>query len=304
MTALALLLPAVALAVGPPAAGAAAPAAPSAHPKRCSVIAHGSRDLRVRARVVGCRFAVRWSRAYLRSRARPRGYSCSRPGGSIALYCRKGDRTYWAERLGAAARAAHPGHGPGQVLIGAGTYSPRTIRVATGDRVLWFWNGPDVNHTVTAEPGQAEAFDSDPGGIPLHQRNHVYSHDFTQAGSFRYFCRVHPETMQGVVEVVAPPPGDVTRPVLSRVRASSTTGRLRFTVSEPATVLVRVERRRKSRWRARRDFDVAAKRGQNRARMPLRGLGAGAYRARLVAYDDADNASREAIVRFRLATSA
>jgi len=70
----------------------------SAHAaKRCGTIAGG--QYRVRARVAGCRFARKWSRAYLRSSAKPRGYACSRPGHRIALYCRKRDRTYWAEQL-------------------------------------------------------------------------------------------------------------------------------------------------------------------------------------------------------------
>jgi len=285
----------------PTAASAAPPAAePSAHPKRCGLIARGSRDYRVRARVVTCRFAVKWSRAYFRRGARPRGYSCSRPGGSFPFFCRKGRRQYWAERLGASARAAHPGHGPSQVVVGGGAFFPNVVRVATDDTVLWFWNGPDLNHTVTSDPGQAESFDSDPTGVPVHPRNDVHSHRFTHVGRFTYFCRIHPTTMRGAVEVVEPPAVDETRPRLSRVRANGATRRLRFRVSERATVLARIERPRRGRWRAVRSFDLTAKRGRNRARMPLRGLAPGRYRARLVAYDRADNGSRPAFARFRL----
>lgn len=291
----------VAALAAPATASAAAPRAePSAHPKRCAVIARGSRDYRVRARVVTCRFAVRWSRAYFRRRARPSGYSCSRPGGSFPFFCRKGRRQYWAERLGASARAAHPGHGPSQVSVGGGAFFPNAITVATDDTVLWFWTGPDLNHTVTADPGQAESFDSDPTGVPVHPRNDVFSHRFTHVGRFTYFCRVHPATMRGAVQVVKPPPLDETRPRLSRVRANGASGYLRFRSSERATVLARIERRRRGRWRAARSFDVEAKRGRNRARMPLRGLASGRYRARLVAYDRADNGSRAAFARFRL----
>ena len=71
---------------------------PSAHGgKRCGTIANGK--YRVRARVAGCEFARRWSRAYLRNGSKPSGYSCLRPGTNVVLYCRKGDRVYWAERL-------------------------------------------------------------------------------------------------------------------------------------------------------------------------------------------------------------
>jgi hypothetical protein len=86
-----------ALAALPAAPAQAAPAEPAAHAaKRCGTIANGK--YRVRARVARCTFARRWSRAYLRSGSRPRGYACSRPGSGIALYCRKGDRSFWAER--------------------------------------------------------------------------------------------------------------------------------------------------------------------------------------------------------------
>jgi hypothetical protein len=98
MRGLACLICTAALAAAVPAsAGATVPADPSAHAaKRCGTIAGGK--YRVRARIVGCDFAVRWSRAYLRRGSRPSGYSCSRPGSGVAVYCRKGDRTFWAER--------------------------------------------------------------------------------------------------------------------------------------------------------------------------------------------------------------
>jgi plastocyanin len=300
MRRMATLVPLAALVAVLPAPAGAEPAAPSAHAKRCGVIAKGSRDYRVRARVVRCRFAVRWSRAFLHRGGKPRGYSCSRPSDAIPLYCRKGRRVYWAERLGYAARAAHPGHGPGEVLVGLGRFRPGSITVATDDTVLWFWDGPDLNHTVTADPGQAESFDSDPTGVPLHPAGDVYSHRFTRQGSFTYFCRVHPDTMRGTVEVVEPPPVDRIRPRLSRVRANGATRRLKFTTSEPATVLARVERRRGGRWRMSLDFDVAADRGRNRVRMPVAGLREGSYRVALVAYDGADNSSRRAVARFRI----
>lgn len=101
MSKLACLICAAALAVVPAAsvAGVAAPGGSpeaSAHVvKRCGTISGG--NYRVRARATTCRFARKWSAAYLRSGAKPSGYACSRPGHGIALYCRKGNRQYWAE---------------------------------------------------------------------------------------------------------------------------------------------------------------------------------------------------------------
>ncbi len=75
------------------AAGGGSPEASAHVTKRCGTVG----NYRVRARAVSCRFARKWSRAYLRSGARPSGYACSRPGHGIRLYCRKGARQYWAE---------------------------------------------------------------------------------------------------------------------------------------------------------------------------------------------------------------
>jgi hypothetical protein len=87
---------AVLLAALPASAAAAPPAEPSAHSaKRCAKISGGR--YRVRAVKVSCDLAVRWSRAYLRSGRRPRGYTCYRPAGIVVIYCRKGDRSFWAE---------------------------------------------------------------------------------------------------------------------------------------------------------------------------------------------------------------
>lgn len=198
-----------------------------------------------------------------------------------------------------AVASAHPGHGPEQVLIARGAFALPKVTVGTGDTVLWLWSGPDVEHSVTADPGQNESFDSDPSGTPSHRIFDVYSHRFTQLGRFTYHCRVHPDTMRGEVEVVAlPSTNDRRRPSITRVRVRA--GRLRFTASERATVLVRIERRHLRRWRASRDLDVKARRGRNRVRLPLRGLEPGSYRIRMTAYDAADNRSRTLQRRFRL----
>lgn len=80
------------------------PAAPAAHARNCGVIynvKHG-RDYRVRAArgLVGCDFARRWSKRYIRHGTHPRRWSCSHPGGTIAFYCRNGgSKFYYAEKL-------------------------------------------------------------------------------------------------------------------------------------------------------------------------------------------------------------
>jgi plastocyanin len=281
---------------------AAVQAATAGHEaKRCGVLAKGSADHRIKARKVTCRFALKWSRAYLNRRAVPAGFDCYRPGTNVTFYCANGAKAYWAERLGAAAAAAaHPGHGPVPVAVGEGAFRPADLTVGTGDTVLWIWSGPDLDHTVTADPGQTEQFDSDPGGAPDHRPDDSFAHLFSRPGTYSYFCRRHPGQMRGTIRVVRLPPGDPKPPRLTRARVGSKGRRIAFRLSEGAVVLARIQRRTGTAWRSARDFNVFARRGRNRARLPLRGLAPGRYRVRLTAYDDADNASRPAFVPLRV----
>jgi plastocyanin len=62
-------------------------------------------------------------------------------------------------------------------------YAPATITVHAGDTVRWI-NDDDDAHTVTATDG---SFDSK--GI---DSNGTWSHTFTKAGTYKYFCELHP----------------------------------------------------------------------------------------------------------------
>ena len=134
---------------------------------------------------------------------------------------------------------------------------PAETRVATGDTVVWKWLGPAGDHSVTADPGQAESFDSDPGKAPsaiAHPAGFTFTHRFTQTGRFTYRCRVHP-AMTGEVTVIALPPRDVKRPALSKLsvrpgrvcprstsRCRATRAYVHLSLSEPATVVGRMDR--------------------------------------------------------------
>jgi plastocyanin len=264
--------------------------------KPCGIVAKGAADYRIKARKVTCRFARKWSRAYLNRRGTPNAFDCYRPNTTVTFYCADGAKAYWGERL--TATAAHPGHGPVLVDVGGLAFKPADIRVGTSDTVLWIWTGPDVDHTVTADPGQAEQFDSDPEGGPSRRLDDSFAHRFTRPGSYTYFCRRHPDRMKGKVRVVElAGPGDTSPPRLARVRVGEAGRRLAFRLSERAVVLARIQTRARESWRSVRDFNVFARKGRNRARIPLRGLPPGRYRLRLTAYDDADNPSRPAFAR-------
>jgi LPXTG-motif cell wall-anchored protein len=87
------------------------------------------------------------------------------------------------------------------VSIGDNFYSPASVTISVGDTVTWTNNGA-APHTATADNG---SFDSSPG-CPANvdaclQPGDTYSHTFSAAGTFGYFCKVHGQSMSGTVVV-------------------------------------------------------------------------------------------------------
>jgi plastocyanin len=72
------------------------------------------------------------------------------------------------------------------------TYGPDPVTVQTGGKVIWV-NRDTAPHTATADDG---SFDT--GTI---ERGKLGSETFKEAGTYPYFCEIHP-TMHGTVEVV------------------------------------------------------------------------------------------------------
>lgn len=71
-------------------------------------------------------------------------------------------------------------------------YGPDPVTVQVGGKVTW-QNEDTAPHTATADDG---SFDT--GTI---EQGKIKSETFKQAGTFTYFCEIHP-TMHGTVEVV------------------------------------------------------------------------------------------------------
>jgi plastocyanin len=86
---------------------------------------------------------------------------------------------------GAAARSE-------KVKIVEFVYGPDPVTVQTGGKVIW-QNEDTAPHTATADDG---SFDTD-----TIEQGKIKSETFKQAGTFTYFCEIHP-TMHGTVEVV------------------------------------------------------------------------------------------------------
>ena len=200
---------------------------------------------------------------------------------------------------------AHPGHGAEPVTIDgdAFRYTPQSVTVAVGDTVVWFWQGAVArNHSVTADSGQAEQFDSDPGGPPTndtHPAGDSFSHVFTHEGRFTYHCRVHSD-MTGVVEVVRlPGQGPPLKLSGLRVSARDTRIEVRFRLTAAADLALRIGERSNNHWHTVKSLYRSGDKGKNRLKVPVGDLDDGSYRLTLAAYDAA-NRRAEARQRFSL----
>lgn len=183
------------------------------------------------------------------------------------------------------------------------SFSPTPLTIAQGDTVTWHYAGPDTNHSVTADAGQADNWDSNPLGPPTaadHPPGSTFAHKFDVAGTFTYFCKVH-SSMHGTVKVTAPgggPPPDTTPPALTAITANggqtcSKKARncharstiIRFTLSEDAQI------RLTAPGRPAATVARAATAGANTIKISPRKLPPGTYKLSLTATDAAGNHS-------------
>jgi plastocyanin len=191
------------------------------------------------------------------------------------------------------------------------TWSPAAVTVTAGDTVTWVFPDSNVSHNVVANsPNWSLTNPFGPHHAPV-------SFTFAAQGTYAFVCEVHRSTMHGTVTVTdasgnppppPPPPPlseqpfqndqpsptvleitDDSRPALSRVRASRIArgARVRFRVSEPGSVTVRVKRGR----RTVKSRTIRLARAGART-INLRGLRPGSYRIEVLARDLADNRSR------------
>jgi plastocyanin len=71
-------------------------------------------------------------------------------------------------------------------------FNPGELTIAAGTTVTWTHGDPDVPHTATSDD---DVFDS--GNL---NEGDEFSFTFDEAGTFPYFCSVHP-TMEGTIVV-------------------------------------------------------------------------------------------------------
>jgi plastocyanin len=71
------------------------------------------------------------------------------------------------------------------------SFTPQTITVAAGTTITWT-NRDDIPHTVVSNEGIFKS--------KVRDTDEKYSYTFTKAGTYGYFCSIHPK-MTGTVVV-------------------------------------------------------------------------------------------------------
>ena len=92
---------------------------------------------------------------------------------------------------------------------GASIFSPNSLTIVTGDTVRWTWKSSF--HTVTsgspctADSAYCSPTDTNCTSASTSNSGAIYTHTFTQAGTFHYFCAIHCFSgMTGTVTVLDP----------------------------------------------------------------------------------------------------
>ena len=85
----------------------------------------------------------------------------------------------------------------GQVASDVAGFALEVLRVPVGTTVTWT-NQDNSGHTVTA--GSPEVPNDEFASLTLN-RGDSFSHTFQSAGTFLYYCAIHPDSMRAVVTV-------------------------------------------------------------------------------------------------------
>ena len=85
--------------------------------------------------------------------------------------------------------------------MGDKAFSPNPIQTKVGDTIIWT-NNDSVPHTVTSGTGPNDpnmGKDFDVGISTPISPGSTFSHKFTTAGEFPYFCQIHPTMVGNVI---------------------------------------------------------------------------------------------------------
>jgi plastocyanin len=123
--------------------------------------------------------------------------------------------------LGTAHLAGDPG-----VTIADFHFSPGATTVHVGDTVTWANTGPS-SHSATASNGSFNT--------GILKKGQSASHTFTQAGTFTYFCEIHPFMHGTIVVLASTTPTTSTATSTSPAAAAPTTTAAPSSTTPPAT---------------------------------------------------------------------
>ena len=170
---------------------------------------------------------------------------------------------------------------PATVEVGDDFFNPGPTRVEPGETVTWNWNGVN-SHTVQTRPRQIDRFNSGiKGGT-----GQSFLHAFKYRGRFRYYCAIHPDTMNATVQVGV---ADTVAPRITRIRTRVSGSRVKvtFKLSERSVLTAKVGRKK-----------VVKTFGPGKHAVRFKGLRAGLHRVRLSAKDGFGNVGKKS-KRFR-----
>ena len=77
-----------------------------------------------------------------------------------------------------------PAAAPAQVKIDNFSFGPQTLTVPVGTTVTWT-NRDDIPHTIVSTDGVFKS--------KVRDTDETFSFTFTKAGTYTYFCSVHPK---------------------------------------------------------------------------------------------------------------
>jgi plastocyanin len=86
--------------------------------------------------------------------------------------------------------ADQPAAANAEVKIDNFSYGPQTVTVPVGATVTWI-NRDDIPHTVVSTEGVFKS--------KVRDTDEKFSYTFTKAGTYSYFCSVHPKMTGKVV---------------------------------------------------------------------------------------------------------
>lgn len=79
---------------------------------------------------------------------------------------------------------------PGEVKIGNFSFEPQTLTVPVGTTVTWT-NRDDIPHTIVSTDGVFKS--------KVRDTDESFSYTFTKAGTYTYFCSIHPKMTGKIV---------------------------------------------------------------------------------------------------------